>query len=543
MRGEWKTPRSFDVALSRTSSLVRWALVLGLAVVGCKTPAPLPPRPNVSPHQRVDQTGALALSLDASDVMPMYTELLAIDLSTVVRVAGLQNIEIRQAQESVEASRGGYESAVGSIFPAIVPTALFEHVEGSVRATPGNIVGVGFNTFQPSIAIQWIVNPGRVYYDVLAAKKQLRATQQFQRGVILETLRRGSVQYYDLVHRQAKVATADKGVEEAQELVRVNRIRIENQMGVRADLLRAQARLAGRRQDLVLALHAFRQASIALCLTLHLDPTVTLVPSIDTLPATHLVRDDLSIEVLLDIAVTFRPDLAEVRTLVEVLAAKAGSTWWGAWGPQFEVGYQYGGITGHSNNTAGGDGIPGNLIVNPSSSGGSFSSNPVVNGLIKEGISRGSKKLDRRRDESFGFSDQQRFRAGVGWRLSLAAFGDLKTAKAVGRHAALAAEAQLNRVQAEVVFAQQTSRTNRQLITLANEQLKSAEEALRLMQAKLGAGAATTLDVLQSQDAATQARLRYTDAIVGYNQAQINLLAALGLLDPGALLEESEEGA
>ena len=113
----------------------------------------------------------------------------------------------------------------------------------------------------------------------------------------------------------------------------------------------------------------------------------------------------------------------------------------------------------------------------------------------------------------------------------------------VNTNAALAAEAQLNRVHAEVVFAQQTSRTNRQLITLANEQLKSAEEALRLMQAKLAAGAATTLDLLQSQDAATQARLRYTDAIVGYNQAQINLLAALGLLDPGALLAETQEGA
>jgi outer membrane protein TolC len=308
-------------------------------------------------------------------------------------------------------------------------------------------------------------------------------------------------------------------------------------------LLRAGARLAERRQDLVRALHAFRQASIALGLTLYLNPTITLVPNIETLPTTHLVRDNLSIEELLDIAVTFRPDLAEVRTLVEVLAAERGSTWWGALGPQFEVGYQYGGITGHSNNTKGGNGIPGNLIVNPTSSGGSFSSNPVVNGLIKEGISRGSKRLDRRQDESFGFSDQQRFSAGVGWRLSLAAIGDLKTSEAVQRHAALEAQGQLALVEAQVVSAQQTSRTNRQLITLANEQLESAQEALRLIQANLSAGTATTLDVLQAEDAATQARLRYTDAIVGYNQAQVNLLAALGLLEPRALFPPEEAGS
>ncbi len=129
MGGEWNTPRPFDVAPSRTCGLVAWAVALGLTILGCETPSPLPPpRPDVSPRQRIDT--ARALSLDASEVTPMYTELLAIDLPAVVRVAGLQNIEILQAQESVEASKGKYESAVGSIFPALVPTALFEHVRG-----------------------------------------------------------------------------------------------------------------------------------------------------------------------------------------------------------------------------------------------------------------------------------------------------------------------------------------------------------------------------------------------------------------------------
>ena len=46
----------------------------------------------------------------------------------------------------------------------------------------------------------------------------------------------------------------------------------------------------------------------------------------------------------------------------------------------------------------------------------------------------------------------------------------------------------------------------------------------------------TTLDVLQAQDAATQARLRYARAVVSYNQAQVNLLAALGLISEESLL-------
>ena len=47
----------------------------------------------------------------------------------------------------------------------------------------------------------------------------------------------------------------------------------------------------------------------------------------------------------------------------------------------------------------------------------------------------------------------------------------------------------------------------------------------------LKAGTGLTIDVLQAGDTAEQAQLRYATAIIGYNQSQINLLAALGLID------------
>ena len=84
-------------------------------------------------------------------------------------------------------------------------------------------------------------------------------------------------------------------------------------------------------------------------------------------------------------------------------------------------------------------------------------------------------------------------------------------------------------------MAAQASRANRELIGLANQQITAAQEALRLSEANLQAGAMTTLDVLQAQDAATQARLRYAASVVRYNQSQVNLLAALGLLDETTL--------
>jgi outer membrane protein TolC len=44
-------------------------------------------------------------------------------------------------------------------------------------------------------------------------------------------------------------------------------------------------------------------------------------------------------------------------------------------------------------------------------------------------------------------------------------------------------------------------------------------------------GTGLTLDVLVAEDAAYQALLHRATAIVNYNQAQANLLAALGLID------------
>jgi outer membrane protein TolC len=471
------------------------------------------------------------LHLDATTLRPMYHEVLAIDLPTVVLVARAENLDIRAARQRVQAAQGRLERTVGGVLPAIVPTALFEHVEGTVRATPGDLVNVGFDSLQFAGAIQWAINPGKVIYDIVAAKRRLAATEYMELAVVLETTRRASTQFYELVRFQARVTAAHQAVSEAEELLRISELRIRTGTGVPADELRAEARVAERRQDLIVALKAFYDASVALALTLHLDASVTLVPGVTAVAPQTLVREDLSLDDLLAIAVQYRPDLDSARAVVLALAADRGGTWWDSFGSQFQVGYQVGAITGHSNNTAEAEGIPGNLLLNPSSRSGSFSSNAFANGAVKEVISRGAKRLEGSGDESFGVHGQQRGTAGVGWRLSLSAFGDLKTARALERESVIAAEAQLDQVRAQVVTSQQASRANHELIDLARHQVRSAEEALRLTQANLAAGTMTTLDVLQSQDALAQARVRFADAVVRYNQSQVNLLAAIGLLD------------
>jgi len=126
--------------------------------------------------------------------------------------------------------------------------------------------------------------------------------------------------------------------------------------------------------------------------------------------------------------------------------------------------------------------------------------------------------------------EQQRGSASGGFALGASTFGNVKTAGATLRSAALDAERRLDAVRAEVVSAQQASLTNLAILPIAKEQVDSAQEALRIAQANLKQGTMLLVDVLRAEDLLDSARLRYADAVLHYNQSQINLLAALGLL-------------
>jgi len=508
----------------------------GLAGCGPARPAAIARMPRVAPTTQ--PADVAPLKLEASKIQPLYREVLAVDINTVLRTAAADNLDIQTARQRVEQFRGEFESAVGGVFPAVVPTAVFDHFEGTIRAVQGNPLGAGFNSFSPSIAVQWVLNPGKVVYELVAARKRLGAARHEEQQAVQDALRQAAVQYYDLVLAQHGVSTAYQAVREAAELLRINRLRERTGTGVPADVLRAEAREAQTQQELVSAIDTFYRESVALSVTLHLDASVTLIPRIYQLPPVTLVDPELSLDELVELAVASRPDLKTVGMLVQAAAAAKGATWWGAFGPQFQVSYQYGGIIGHANNTIPAQGIPNNLILNPLSPTGVFTTNPFVNSVIREGISRGSTASAHRGDESYSLHRQQSMRATAGWHFSFSAIGDLRAAGAIQTEAAIEAERTLDQVKAQVVIARQACRTEHELMVLSQRQTAAADETLRLSQANLQAGTMTTLDVLQAEEAADQARLQRAQAVVRYNQAQINLLAALGLLDVRAVSNE-----
>jgi outer membrane protein TolC len=187
-----------------------WRLALApfllLAASGCvedQLSLPLS-HPSVAPAAQP----AASLKVDASQIRPMYDHrLLAVDLPSVVRVAMARNIDIKEAQQTVEASHGVYESSVGAIFPSLTPNITALGIQGAISSSSGLAVAA-FTHFFPAAAVQWIINPGQVAYNVIASEKRLEASEMQDRAVVLETTRAASVQYYVLALNQAQVSVA-----------------------------------------------------------------------------------------------------------------------------------------------------------------------------------------------------------------------------------------------------------------------------------------------------------------------------------------------
>src|SRR5882672_3708853 len=405
--------------------------------------------PSVAPNA---QPATAALNVDPSQIPTMYRQMLAVDLPTVARVAMSRNLDIQQAQQRVEASRGQYEASVGAIFPSITPGVTALGLNGAV-ANGGGFGLASFENFTPLVALQWIINPGQVAYDLVASKRRLEASAQQQQAVEQETTRLAAVQYYDLVLAQAQVAVTRQAMDEAEELLRIERLKSTSGTGLPADEQRAQAAVAAVQQDELTAIKEFYNASIALTITLHLDSTVMLVPHAGAMAQTTLVREDLPIEDMLVTAVRYRPDLQAVRTLVSAAQADKGATFWGGLGPQVQA----------------------SSIFRPAPPAGTVA------------------------DTEYR---QQTYVATGGFNLSAQIFGRIKTAIANAKLAGLNLDLQLDRVQAAVVSAHQASITAAKLIPLAAQEVASAEEALRLTQENLTAGTGLTIDVLQAEDTA-----------------------------------------
>jgi len=402
-----------------------------------------------------------------------------IDLPTVLRLAGTNNLDIAFVREKVHEAYARTQLAEEQLWPTLGPELTFRRHEGLTQATDGTFLDVDKQQVFAGLraGLRWDV--GEAIFSTLAASRRYDGAQANLDATKENVLLEAAQSYYDLVreHLREQVAEASASVSEklASELdasVRAGR-------GFQGDVLRARVQHSSSRLEILRAREGMKVAALRVSTLLRLSPGIELFPA-EGIPAPlTLVDAGVSDAVIIEEALESRPEIKVGHREVEASRhEKEGA----AWGPL----------------------IP--TIVAEAAPGGL---GPVLS--------------DLKSTEDYGVSVQWRFGPG-----GIFDFGRYSLTQAKTRQA----EINLERIRQDVMEQLMASlvqlRGKDEQMRLAQSAVKDAEESLKLNQDRQAGNIGLPLEVLQAEEALTRARMSFYTAVVEYNQAQLRVFTYAG---------------
>lgn len=407
-----------------------------------------------------------------------------IDLPTALRLANAQNLDVQIARESVRQAEAQRSSAVEQFLPWISPGIGYHRRDGVAQASPSGIIGnAAYASSSPGGSIVAQVSVGDAYYNSLAARQLVTASEEG-----LETQRQGAVLlaaqgYFELLKTKALAGVLRSAIGVSQNYQTQLHNAVAAGVAFRGDELRVQSQTEHYQLLLRDAVAQQRVAAVDLVRVLHLVPTTELVARDSDLVPVTVVDTTSSADSLIAKAMRARPELRRAMAVVEASEASHRGAVYGPLIPA--VGVQ---------------GFAGVLGGGP----------------------------DTGRTRVAGMTD---YTLSVGWRLGpggLFDAGRINAANAQLSTAKLNQEKLRESVAAEVLAALARVRAFGAEIVLAQRTLASAQETLRLTEARREFGVGVVLEDIQAQQALTQAQSDYVNAIAQFNKSQYALSVAIG---------------
>jgi len=441
------------------------------------------PRTMVSRRSR-SAIGALCVAVAARAGGQASQQSYPIDLPTALRLANAQNLDVQIARESVRQAEAQRTSAVEQFLPWISPGIGYHRRDGVAQASPSGIIGnAAYQSYQPGGSVIAQVAVGDAYFNSLSARRLVAASQeglaaQQQNAVLL-----ASQGYFELLKSKALVNVLQSAISISQNYQNQLHSAVAAGIAFRGDELRVQSQTEHYQLLLRDAVAQQRVAAVDLVRVLHLDPTVDLMARDSDLVPVTVVDTSASPDSLVSRAIHARPELRRAAAVIDASEASRRGAVYGALIPAV-------GVQGF---------------------GGALGGGP-----------------DSGRSRVAGMTD---YMLSVGWRLGPGGLfdqGRINAASAQLSTAKLNQQKLRESISAEVLQAVARVRAYGGEIGLAERTLASAQETLRLTEARRQFGVGAVLEDIQAQQALTQARSDYVNAIAQYNKAQYALAAALG---------------
>jgi len=408
-----------------------------------------------------------------------------IDLSTTLRLANAQNLDIQIARQKLNEAKANRDSAIWQFFPWLSPGISYRRHDDLIQDISGNIFEVHKQSYAPGATIGAQVDIGDALYKSLAAKQQVKASEFAVESQRQETAFAGVQNYFDLLLAQSAVNVADEAVRISTNYEAQVHHAVEAGITFKGDELRVLVQAQRNQLILQQALEQQRAAAARLAQTLHLDPTIELLARQSELIPLHLVETNVALATLVAQSLASRPERRENQAAIATARAVQKGVVYGPLIPTAGAQFFAGGLGGDS--------------------------------------SAGSAR----------FGDQEDLFVGLSWKIGPGGIFDStrkRAAEARLQIAELNAAKTHDEISRQVVESAIRVNSLAAQLESAKSALEAAEKGLQLAQMRREFAVGVVLENIQAEQDLTRARGDFLKTISEFNKAQYALMRALGKL-------------
>jgi outer membrane protein TolC len=408
-----------------------------------------------------------------------------IDLSTALRLAGAQNLDVQLAQAKLAEAKANQQGAVAQFFPWIAPGISYREHNGKIQDVAGNVLDVDKHSTAPGVAIAAQVDLGDAFYKSLAARQIAHAAAHGVEAQRQDSVFAAAQNYFALALAQNTVGVAQDSARISADYERQINVAVEAGLAFKGDALRVSVQSERSQIAVRQAQEQQRIAAARLAQTLHLDPAVELIAQDAELVPLALVDTNTALHSLVAQALAARPEMKQTESLAVAARDAKNGTIYGPLIPTLGAQAFFGSLDG------GRDGIA---------------------------------------DTS---GDQQEYFVGASWRIGpggLLDFTRINSASARLKLADLAADKLRDETTRQVVEAFTRWQSLGDQVNAAKRVLTAAETGYQLARQRKEFAVGVVLETIQAEQDLTRARLEFLKTVAEFNQSQYALNKAVGKL-------------
>jgi outer membrane protein TolC len=238
-----------------------------------------------------------------------------------MQLANVRAVDIAAATDRIRVAAAVLEQAQVLWLPTITVGGDWNRHDGKTQDQLGTVFNnsrssgmVGIGT---GIGPAAVLDVGEAIFAPLAARQQVRARQADRQTASNDTLVAVSDAYFNVQQARGELAGAMAATQRTEELVRRTK-KLAPAIVPELETDRAEAELARRQQAELLARERWKVASAELTRLLRMDPSAQVEPQEPPQLRIDLIDVHKSVDELIPIALTSRPELASQQAQVQL---------------------------------------------------------------------------------------------------------------------------------------------------------------------------------------------------------------------------------